>query len=75
MQTFFERGSQKWPVHTAGDITHVILNNCDLKNIEEPREEEEQNGTGELISRLVGKCRRIVCRRIECRRIVCRRIV
>ena len=55
MQTFFERGSQKWPVHTAGDITHVILNNCDLKNIEEPHEEEgEQNETGELISRLGG---------------------
>ena len=54
MQTFFERGSQKWPVYTAGDITHVILNNCDLKNIEEPHEEGEQNETGELISRLGG---------------------
>ena len=42
MQTFFERGSQKWPVHTAGDITHVILNNCNLENIEEPYEEGEQ---------------------------------
>ena len=54
MQTFFQRVSQKWPVHTAGDITHVILNNCDLKNIEEPHEEGEQNETGELISRLGG---------------------
>ena len=54
MQTFFERGSQKWPAHTAGDITHVILNNCDLKNIEDPHEEEEQNETWVLISMLGG---------------------
>ena len=46
--------TQKWHVHTAVDITHVILNNCNLKNIEEPYEEGEQNGPGELISRFGG---------------------